>query len=48
MTIIDIILLLLIAFCVGLSLQAIRKGRTGGCSGDCANCSGCGKRDKRK
>ena len=34
----DLIVLGLIALAVGLAIRAVRQGRTGGCSGDCARC----------
>ena len=34
----DGVLLALIGLAVVLALRAVRQGRTGGCTGDCARC----------
>lgn len=44
MNIIDIILLITIGICVGLSIRhMIRTRHTGACTGNCASCSHGGK-----
>ena len=35
------IIICLLAVWGFLALRAIKKGKTGGCSGDCSKCSGC-------
>jgi cobalamin synthase len=45
MSILDILLLLLMAAVLALAVRSLWKARKkGGCQGDCAGCPGCGYR----
>lgn len=41
MNAVTIVLLIAVALAAGFAIRSIRKSKTAGCGGSCANCPGC-------